>query len=405
METGNLFSSLRVGARQAELFKALFTFTSQGIIVFDTLGSIIMLNPKATELFGYGEADLKHLRIESLLPGCFTGMQLQEQWHCSVQTNPSEAQNHKYLYGKRRDSSEFLAETITICFKTNGGQHMAAFIVNITGGKLQNNALLEADLQMQTEVVKALNKEKELNHMKSRFIATASHQFRTPLATILSSTSLISKYTDTLDDGKRQKHIQRIKSSVNYLTEILDDFLSLGKLEEGKVHNNPTHFDLTSFCGGFLEEARQMCGLKQTIEFEFSGVTYVWLDKKLLRTVLFNLVSNAIKYSVENPISVKFKSNDQQVHIHIQDHGTGIAQADLPHIFDRFFRGANATAIDGTGLGLSIVKRCLELMGGDISFSSALGKGTTFDILLVNNVPSTARAQHALMTQLKVANS
>lgn len=228
----------------------------------------------------------------------------------------------------------------------------------------------------------ALEKEKELSELKSRFVTMASHEFRTPLSTILSSVSLISKYNDPGQDEKRFKHVERIKSAVNNLTSILNDFLSLGKLEEGKVQCSPDEFNLVLFSQDLVSEMREVTKKGQTILYDHQGESdMVILDKNLTRNICINLLSNAIKYSGENS-KILFHTSviGDTIKIEITDEGIGIPESEQQHVFERFFRANNAVNIQGTGLGLNIVKKYVELMNGDIQFTSIYEKGTTFTV-------------------------
>ncbi|MBL7915831.1 MAG: PAS domain S-box protein [Bacteroidia bacterium] len=245
----------------------------------------------------------------------------------------------------------------------------------------QAEELLEKNRE---ELKLALIKEKELSELKSRFVTMASHEFRTPLSTILSSASLISKYNEPGQDEKRFKHIDRIKSSVTNLTSILNDFLSLGKLEEGKVSCSPTSFDITELGHELVNEMKEVAKAGQQIQYGHKGSdTSVLLDKNLTRNICINLLSNAIKYSNENK-SIRFitEIKDKELTIRIADQGIGIPEEEHQHIFERFFRANNASNIQGTGLGLNIVKKYVDLMQGSITFESTFGKGTTFVVIL-----------------------
>jgi PAS domain S-box-containing protein len=245
------------------------------------------------------------------------------------------------------------------------------------------NEELENKVRERTlELTEALEKEKELNEMKSRFVSMASHEFRTPLSAILSSISLIDHYMSEDQTAKRTKHIERIKSSVRNLTNILDDFLSLEKLEEGRVDIHIANFDLSDLVEDVIEEVEGMSKKKaQKINFAFTGDLEVRQDKKILRNVLLNLLSNAIKYSEEGKeISIKAGVSSGRGQISVQDEGIGIPAEAQKHLFSKFYRANNAVNIQGTGLGLHIVKRYLDLVKGSISFTSSENKGTTFTI-------------------------
>ncbi len=246
------------------------------------------------------------------------------------------------------------------------------------------------------EVRKALAREKELNELKSIFVSTASHEFRTPLSTILSSASLISKYNKPGDDERRAKHIERIKSSVSNLIGILNDFLSISKIEEGKIQLQPTTFSIVSFCEDLKEEMQPSAKEGQTIVYTFEGTSpMVFLDKHVLKNVLLNLVSNAIKYSPEHkPIYLRTYVNNRDITFLVEDKGYGIPEQDQKFIFDTFFRANNVTGIQGTGLGLNIVKKYIEMMNGTISFASTEGEGTTFTVKLKQFEPGSVVVTH-----------
>ena len=231
-------------------------------------------------------------------------------------------------------------------------------------------------------LAKSLEKEKELNEMKSRFVSTASHEFRTPLATILTSTSLVERYEKPEHAPKRAKHINRIKSNVQNMRNILDDFLSLSKLEEGNIRASLEAIDLPTFFGELVEQLQDQAKPGQQMSFEYDGeIKAVQLDPKLLWNICVNLLSNAIKYSGEGQeIHIRCIQTPEEVQIQVIDHGIGIPLEDQKHMFTRFFRAQNASNIKGTGLGLTIVQKYVELMNGKIEFKSEPGKQTVFTL-------------------------
>lgn len=238
------------------------------------------------------------------------------------------------------------------------------------------------------ELVTALSKEKELNELKSRFITTASHEFRTPLATILSSAALIQKYNEKEEEPKRRKHLDRIESSVNNLIEILNDFLSLGKLEEGAVPYNPQPLQVGDFIKTIIKENQGILKKDQKVNYRhIDGNHHAKTDLQMFKNIILNLLSNAVKYSKEGQdIEITTWVVDGVIELKVRDYGLGIPDADQKHIFTRFFRAKNAINIEGTGLGLNIVKKYVELMHGSVSFTSELEKGTEF----VVKIPVTA---------------
>lgn len=245
---------------------------------------------------------------------------------------------------------------------------------------------ITAQKNAQDNILAALEKERSLNELKSRFVSMASHEFRTPLTTILSSVSLIDRYMDGTDD-KVNKHINRIKSSVQNLTSILNDFLSLDKLEEGKVWSKPSAIDVNELGKDVVDEMDHILKKGQVIEYRYSGPKgTVQLDGQIIRNILINLMSNAIKYSNEGQeIVLDMVMSGKDLTLEVIDQGIGIPEDEQHQLFERFFRAKNVTNIGGTGLGLNIVKKYTDLMDGDITFSSKSGKGTRFTIIIPLN--------------------
>jgi PAS domain S-box-containing protein len=236
----------------------------------------------------------------------------------------------------------------------------------------------------ENELRLAYQKEKELSELKSRFVSMASHEFRTPLSTILSSADLIEAYKREEQQAKRERHTNRIKSSVSNLTGILNDFLSLSKLEEGKIEEHPVTFDLEEFCEDVLDQMQGLLKRDQIIRHDMLvDPPTIILDKKLLKNVMFNLLSNAIKYSdAGTNIDCRVEKRGNTLIVVVADEGIGIPAEEQQHLFTRFFRARNVENVQGTGLGLNIVKRYVELMRGSISFESKIGEGTTFTVFI-----------------------
>jgi signal transduction histidine kinase len=233
------------------------------------------------------------------------------------------------------------------------------------------------------ELNSSLEKEKELNELKSRFVSMASHEFRTPLATILSSLVLAKKYGEQNEKEKQHRHFQRIENSVHNLTEIINDVLSVSKLEEGKIRIEYEMINVPMLITTLVNEMKTIAKEGQSIDYRHSGKDVILLDSKALRLILTNLVSNAIKFSPPgSPVLITSEISDHELKLTVRDHGIGISPADQQHLFERFFRGENVTSIQGTGLGLNIVAKFVELLGGQIEFSSTLDAGSEFHVLL-----------------------
>ncbi len=231
----------------------------------------------------------------------------------------------------------------------------------------------------------ALEKEKELNELKSRFVAMTSHEFRTPLSTIFSSSELLQHYRHKWSDEKQLFHLHRIQISVKHLTKLLDDVLNLGKIDAGKFEFKPIFIDLLEYCHNLVEEIQINVNATHKINFinsRFQPIK-VCMDDKLLGHIFNNLLTNAIKYSPNGGI-VDFQLiiNEKQAIFTIVDQGIGIPSEDLPLLFDSFHRATNVSNIQGTGLGLAIVKKCVDMHQGEIKVDSQLEIGTTFTVIL-----------------------
>ena len=238
--------------------------------------------------------------------------------------------------------------------------------------------------QAEERMRQALAKEKEISELKSRFIAIASHEFRTPLATIGSSAALLQRYCRDFMDEKKNKHFQQIKSSINHMTQLLDDVLVIGKADAGKLQFKPVPLDLVEFCSNLVEELQLNAGNQHRIVFSSQGeFANACMAKNLLRQILTNLLSNAIKYSPDGgTVFFELSGHDKIVTFRIQDKGIGIFLEDQKQLFEPFYRAANVENIKGTGLGLSIVKKCVDLHRGEIVVDSQVGIGTTFTVTL-----------------------
>lgn len=402
-----------------EAYQEVFQSMSEGIILVDEAGIIAAANPTAEHLFGYEKGNLTGALLESLLPERYriNHMKFRQAFNSSPQ--PRRMGVGRDLTALRKDGTEFPVE-ISLSYTKIGGRLMVmAFVSDITQRKTVEAALKRTEEQLmaytaglekkvehrtialnntiatlekevserkkaENEVRKSLDREKDLSELKSKFVSIASHEFRTPLSAVLSSASLIQQYKDRRDLDKLDKHITRIKSAVNHLTQILNDFLSLGKLEEGKVELLAEEVELGEFFDDLKEEISGFLKDRQNVNVTFlSQAKEIRTDPRILRNVMFNLISNASKYSpADKSINVTYQSIDGSAHFSVQDNGIGIPAEDQKHLFSRFFRASNTKDIQGTGLGLNIVKRYLDLLGGNISFKSDIGRGTTFYITM-----------------------
>jgi len=391
--------------------EAIFLFATEGILIIDKQGNIVRVNPNGEALFGYNEGELEGKKIEDLIPNRFREKHHGYRDEFNAHPHARSMGGGMNLFARKKDGSEFPVEVSLSPYKNSKGDYVIAFVIDISIRKKAEDKLvsykneLEKEVEERTLVLKeaiqklektkdeldqALKRERELNSMKSRFISIASHEFRTPLATVLSSLSLVEKYADLDEDEKRDKHIGRIKSSVRNLTDILNDFLSLNKLEEGKVVISPEQFNLHELLDELKQQLQSIAKKGQKIEltcYSQSKTCEVILDSKLVKNIIINLVSNAIKFSPENStINISAELTDSQVFIKVTDSGIGMPEAEQKHIFERFYRMSNAGEIQGTGLGLSIVNQYVHLLKGYITFKSEENVGTEFIVSLPINL-------------------
>jgi len=368
-------------------FKALFEYATVGILVISADGRIELANPCIEKLFGYKKAELIGREVEILIPEAFRRNHVH---HREGYFNRPKARPMGYglsLFARKKDGFEFPVEISLGHYQLENEQLAVAFVTDITESKRSQEELEAKVTERTLELTQSLEREKELNEMKSRFVSMASHEFRTPLSAILSSLALIETYSKEEQEEKRKKHIDRIKSSVRNLTAILNDFLLLDKAEQGKIEIFNEDFNLDDFAGDIVEEVSGMLKQGQEIILTYIGEKEITQDKKILKSIFLNLLSNAIKYSGENKMiyfSISIANN--LVLVSVKDEGIGIPEEDKKNLFGKFYRAKNVTNIQGTGLGLNIVQKYVELINGKISFESKPGMGTIFMIEFPQNL-------------------
>lgn len=404
---------------ELKLIEAIFHYSNEGIVVCKNYAEIVLANPRSLQMFGYSADELTGKNIDVLVP--HEKKEHHENLRRQYAHRPTARPMGKnmVLHAQKKDGSLFPVEISLSPFEINETKYVVCFIVDITERKAAEEKLKEyAELlkrkneeisylnhvleskvkertrelarvvyelsQSKNELSQALEKEKALNEIKSRFVSTASHEFRTPLGTILSSASLIQRYTKTEEQDKREKHIQKIKNAVTHLTEILNDFLSLDKLEEGIIRYKPSLITITGTLKQIIDEISPVLKKGQYIVYRhLSEETECTTDEQLLKNILFNLISNASKYSDEDKaILIISKIENNTLIISVKDEGYGIPEEEQSFLFTRFFRANNVSNIQGTGLGLNIVKKYLELMNGHIEFQSKINEGSTFTIYI-----------------------
>ncbi|MBB4109951.1 PAS domain S-box-containing protein [Pedobacter zeae] len=387
-----------------KLLAAIIENAIDGIITIDDRGLIENINPAALELFGYPSRDvLLGKNVSVLMP------EPDRSNHDGYLANYERTGRQKIIgigrevNGQRKDGSIFPFRLGVSEIRFSDRRIYTGFIHDLSRQKEDEIKIrsyteeLEEKIKDRTrELLKSINelesakehmsalfqKERELNQLKTRFVSMASHEFRTPLSAIQLSASLINKYVEKHDIESVEKHTSKIKNSINNLTTILNDFLSLEKLEAGKVMATPQWFDIFTFAEEIAEEMQLMTKQKQTIVYEHQGTTgKVFLDQNLLKNCIINLISNAIKYSGEDTM-IQFKSivSEHELMLEVKDNGIGIPSTEMKSLFEPFFRAHNTGDIPGTGLGLNIVKRYVGLMDGTCTCDSEQNVGTTFKL-------------------------
>jgi PAS domain S-box-containing protein len=365
--------------------KAILDNASVMLFSTNNVGLIRFFNPEACRLTGYTEKEVVNLQTPAIfhkpteIEMCRDelknkyGLELVNDIEVILEKAVrNEICNQECIYINKEGNNIPVSLTITP-MKDKKKQ-----LVGFMGVAIDLTERKKAELNL----MEALTKEKQLGELKSRFVTTASHEFRTPLSTISSSAYLIEKYTEQADQPKRQKHLDRIISAVNNLSNILNDFLNVGKIEEGKIEINASQFSIPSFMEKLFLEIKSILKPGQHINYVHEGEDEIEIDPSIFRNIMINLLSNAIKYSTsDSKIEINTKINDHTFQVEVHDHGIGIPDEDQKHLMDRFFRGKNAINIPGTGLGLHIVSKYVERMNGDISFVSKLNEGTTFKLI------------------------
>jgi PAS domain S-box-containing protein len=357
------------------------------VMLFSTnkIGIIRFFNPEAERLTGYTEKEVVNIETpvifhkSSEIEICRDELKNKYGLECKNDIDVvlekalrNEICNQECIYINKK------GENIPVSLTLTSMKDKKKQLVGFMGVAIDLTERKKAELNLMA----ALTKEKKLGELKSRFVTTASHEFRTPLSTISSSAYLIEKYTEQADQPKRQKHLDRIISAVNNLSNILNDFLNVGKIEEGKIEINATKFSIPSFMEKLFLEIKSILKPGQHIKYVHEGEDEIEIDPSIFRNIMINLLSNAIKYSTsDSNIEINTKINDHTFQVEVHDHGIGIPEEDQEHLMDRFFRGKNAINIPGTGLGLHIVSKYVERMNGEISFVSKLNEGTTFKLI------------------------
>lgn len=401
---------MRAFEKNKNIFKLLSEAVSEGILVVNEQRIIIGTNTRTNEMFGYGEDELIERHLNLLIPESFH--KVHDKYTEGFYKNQDQRRmaHGRTLYGKRKNGEQFPIEVGLNPFLLLGETYVMALVIDVTEKKEQErqirelNNLLEQKIEARTKeleqtvtkltkeirlreeaeskIKSALQKERELNDLKSEFLSLVSHEFKTPLSGILTSATLVGKYGGDEQQHKREKHLETIIGGVHHLNGILNDFLSLERLEKGKEVYRYTDFSLSKVVNEVVYNANML--LKDGQKINYPGnidEIIVRQEERIVSLVLTNLLHNAIKYSPEETIiDIKVELYTNKLLFHIKDQGIGIPKKSQKHIFKRYFRAENALLIQGTGIGLNIVKMHVENIGGSIYFSSNLSKGSVFTV-------------------------
>jgi len=403
------------------IFKILLEAVSEGVIIVDENQKIVEANASVERLFGYERNELLKQPLNILIPPEYRAGHKAHFTDFIKQTEYRQMGQGRDFFGVRKDGTIIPVEIGLNNFSIYENSFVMALIVDISLRKQQErqkqelNEKLENEVERRTKDLKkaiaelkklnikldkenkkrkkaeaetkvALEKEKELNELKTKFLSLVSHEFKTPLSAILTSALLLRKYKMTEQQLKRDKHIQTISDEVHYLDNILNDFLSLEKLDKGKVNYNFSTFKLSKVVNEVVYNANMLLKDGQQINYpeNIEGLS-LYQDEKIIELALSNLVHNAIKYSLENTkIDIEIFQDEYVTVFRVKDNGIGIPLKDQKNIFNRYFRAENVLLTQGTGIGLNIVKDHLDNLKGKIYFESIENEGSVFTMELPN---------------------
>lgn len=398
------------------VYKVLFENANEGIFLVNKQGVILLANESLEKLFGYKSGELINKPLDMLIPRKTKGK------HSELMGSYFDRPSKRYigganiLYGLRSDGIEIPVEISLSPYVYKGESFTLAFVIEISERLAAEEKLRQHQRNLErmveertldlTKVVEELEiahselnqafiKERELNELKSKFVTVVSHEFRTPLATMSSSLSLIRNYVHKEDPAKILNHVERIKSSINHLSEMLNDVLEVNRIEEQKFTVVPESLDLTAFVKSLKEYFEPLLVAGKTLTLSVPENLEVESDKKLLRHILQNLISNAIKFSFNNSeIALKLEENGEDLLFSIKNQGLGIPDDDVQHIFEPFFRGQNTGHIVGTGLGLNIAHQYAMELKGRIFLESEVNRSTTFYLSLPRHFLNEKKDSH-----------
>ncbi len=394
------------------VFNVLFEAVSEGVVVVDENQTIVITNSAAERMFGYATDELQNAPLKILIPPTVRAAHDAHFNGFYKKSTSRQMGDNQELFGVHKTGKLFPVEVGLNPFKISGKTYVMSIIIDISKRKESEQKIIDLNTELEQKVKnrtqklnntvddlreeikkrtkaeeklkKALKKEKELNELKTKFLSLVSHEFKTPLSGIYNAAVLTGKYKTSETQEKRNKHLLTIKDKVRYLNGILNDFLSVERLDSGKVNYKITNFKLSKIVNEVIYNANTLLKKGQYIVYpkNIDGLDITY-DEKILELILSNLLNNAVKYSGENTkIGFEISVDKKQFTFKISDQGIGIPLKDQKHIFSRYFRAENALTNQGTGIGLNIVKSHIQKFKGTIDFISVVDKGTTFTVKL-----------------------
>jgi PAS domain S-box-containing protein len=355
----------------AEYFSYVVQSMADSLIVVSPEGRISSVNPAALALLGYQEIELIGQPIERIFAdGTFRGDGLETLREAGILRR-----GEKVFRAKDGSGIPVSYSGSVLCDHTGKVHGIVCVAHDVTKRK-----------RMEDQLRMALERERELSQLQANFIAMASHEFRTPLAIIQSSVSLLRDYAERLDENKKQYQFEKIESQIHHMTSLLEDILTIGRIETRRVEFQPAQVDLNAFCLSIVEQFQETTDAHQLIYNCIGQPRPMMVDHKLMRQAITNLLSNAVKYSPSgSPVHLTLSFQRDAIMLTIRDHGIGIPEADQANLFEPFRRASNVGNISGTGLGLTICKHAVDLHGGEITAESVVGEGTTFTMTFPDN--------------------
>ncbi|PKG41672.1 sensor histidine kinase [Psychroflexus sp. MES1-P1E] len=358
----------------------IFNESLNEIFIFDSKSlQFLNVNKGALKNIGYSLEELKTMTPLNIKPD-FDRIQFIEK--IKPLLNDSLDKLKFNTIHKRKDGTIYPVEVHLQKSSLRENDMLVAIILDITEQEKYTQKLEETVDQRTHQLQKALTKEKELGELKTKFLSLVAHEFKTPLSGIMTSATLAGKYPKEEQQVKREKHLKTIRGKVKYLNNIINDFLSIERLESGKFNYSFTNFPISKVVNEVIYDANMLLKENQHIEYpDHIDSIYLNFDEKILELILTNLINNAIKYSSEDStVYIVAEEIDDTLAFSIRDEGIGIPETEQKHIFNRYFRAENALLNQGTGIGLNIVKTHLENLGGTITFTSTEGEGSVFKV-------------------------